>query len=546
MKLVSVVGHQRRGGWFLALVFGLLVLAAAPGVARASAFGFGKPVFVDPVLHGGEPTVAYALKSGLLVYTSHEGTTHLYSSAAPFAPAESGGFLGNYHNQVNIWTSANHGRSWQLVPFGSATNPLATGFSDPDLTQDDARNIYNTGINLANDALFSSQNGGRTWPTGTAQCHEGDRPWLAGGKANEVFLSTDTVEAGHQIFHSTDAGASCDPHGISDSGSTPDGGTYLGQGKLFYDHRRGSLVEPIYYVGKNGRPDGVGLGILPSASSAFSNPSAAFSQVRIASTSAYAHWPSMGIDSAGHYYMVWDTDDRDPNSANGCPPQDSGSESFGSVPPTNAQTPLANRVMLAYSTDGGQHWSSPRTVAYSSGHRLLWPWITAGSAGRVGVVWYQYDRVVDPDCAPRDAAVSAMAARIFSADTAHPSETVVNAAGRPIHHGAICAGGTTCAVTVGVTGEDRRLGDYFTDAVDNSGCMLIATGDTTLNDAFTGEISPISHPLFLTQSQGLGLNGKACGQTAASRPGHRHPAKHRPKRRPATHRRPTRAPSFTG
>ena len=36
----------------------------------------------------------------------------------------------------------------------------------------------------------------------TPQCHDGDRPWLAGGKANEVFMSTDTEEGtpSHQML----------------------------------------------------------------------------------------------------------------------------------------------------------------------------------------------------------------------------------------------------------------------------------------------------------------------------------------------------------
>ncbi len=311
-------------------------------------------MFVDRTLAGGEPSVAYALKSGLLVYSSHEGTTHLFSSALPGAPAESGGFLGNYHNQVNIWTSGDSGRSWKLVPFGSATDPFATGFSDPDLTQDANQNIYNTGIDLANDALFSSQDGGRHWLTGTVNCHEGDRPWLAGGGANEVFLSTDTEESGHEIFHSTDAGASCASKAIVNNGSVPGGGTYQGQGKIYYDRTRGALLDPVYYYTSSGTVNGVGIGILPRASSAFSNPAAKFTDTEIAKTTAYAHWPSIAIDSGGNYYIVWDTDDRDTTSANGCPATFSGSESFGSLPPASAATPLANRVMMAYSTDGGQ------------------------------------------------------------------------------------------------------------------------------------------------------------------------------------------------
>ena len=492
------------------ILLAVAAVALLPASAHAAAsLGFAAPVYVDKTLAGGEPSVAYAPKSGRLVYTAHEGTTHLFSSNIPGAPAESGGWLADYRNQVNIWTSQDNGATWQVVNqlAGFFTNPLInTGFSDPDLTQDESGNIYDTGIDLANDALFSSQDGGKTWPTGTPQCHEGDRPWLAGGKANEAFLSTDSDDSGHAVFHSTDAGASCSSNGIGDSGSTPDGGSFGGSGKLYYDHGRGSLVEPIYYHDANGIVDGVGVGILPSAGHAFSDPSAKFSQVHVANTTAYSHWPAMAIDSAGNYYLVWDTDDRDTTSANGCPPTDSGSESFGGT--SNAATPLANSVQMAVSRDGGKTWSSPRTVARQAGHRLLWPWVTAGSAGSVGVVWYQYDRVTDPDCGTGN--VSVMAARITGATGANPKKTVADAAGRPIHSGAVCAGGTVCAVAVGVTGEDRRLGDYFTVDTDARGCLNVATGDTKLVDPVTGNPSPISHPLFLRQNSGPGLTGGIC------------------------------------
>jgi len=255
------------------------------------------------------------------------------------------------------------------VPFGTATDPFATGFSDPDLTQDTNGNISNTGIDLANDALFSSQDGGRHWLTGTLSATRVTAPgWRVAGR-NEVFLSTDTEESGHEVFHSTDAGASCSANGIQDNGRAGND-IYTGTGKLFYDHKRGQLVEPVYYVNSAGFPVGLGVGILRKASTAFTtSPAPAFADVRIANTSAFSHWPSLAIDSAGNYYIVWDTDARDPLTHNGCPPTDSGSESFGSLPPTNATTPLANRVMMVYATDGGQHWSAPRAVAYSAGHR---------------------------------------------------------------------------------------------------------------------------------------------------------------------------------
>src|SRR5204862_6331067 len=124
--------------WLIVFAVGGLMLL--PGPARAAQFGFAAPTFVDKTLAGGEPSVAYATKSGLLVYTAHEGTTHLFSSNIPGAPAESGAWLANYRNQVNIWTSANRGATWHVVNelAGFFTNPLInTGFSDPDFTEDE-------------------------------------------------------------------------------------------------------------------------------------------------------------------------------------------------------------------------------------------------------------------------------------------------------------------------------------------------------------------------------------------------------------------------
>ena len=491
----------------LGLGMGTLVLAgSAPGRVGAQAnVGFTPPVFVDKTLGGGEPFVTYSPISKLLVYTAHEGTTHIFAANVPGAPAESGAFIANYRNQVNIFTSADNGTTWQVVNFlaGFMTDPTKnTGFSDPDLTTDEGGNIYNTGIDLANDALFSSPDGGKTWPTGTIQCHEGDRPWLAGGKANEVFLATDADNSSgtvHTVFQSTDAGASCGSTGIADP---------TGDGKLFYDHTRGSVVEPTW----DSVSHTLGVGILPHASSAFGATPGSFSNVKIAAgTSLSSHWPSMTIDSAGNYYMVWDTDDRQPNTTGGCQSGQTGFLDLGTSP----LTPLANSVMMSTSHDGGLHWTKPVAVAHSSSHRVLWPWVTVGSPGNVGVVWYSYDQVTDPDCGTGN--VSVMAAQISNAlDPARMTETVVDAAGRPIHTGAICMGGTTCAVLGGVTGEDRRLGDFFTVATDVRGCILVATGDSTLVDALTGQPSPVSHPLFLRQNRGTSLTGQDCANPGAT------------------------------
>ena len=456
--------------------------------------GFGTPRYVDNELAGGEPFVIHSSKTGRLVYSAHEGSTHLYRDGLMSGEGD-GDFTSNYRNQVNVWYSDDHGINWKRANWkdtGFVTNPTVTGFSDPDLTEDAGGTIYDTGIDLANDALFSSANGGKAWNTGTPFCHDGDRPWLAGGKPGEVFMATDTGEDGHQVFHSTDSGGSCSRSGISDEG-TIGGHDYAGDGKLYYDHHNGSLVEPMVVSGA-GRHVGLGVSVLPHASTAFdkASPPKFHPRLAVRRTTMKGHWPAIAIDRGDNTYLVWDTDPRTPGTTGGC---------------DGAKTPLANSIKMVHSPDHGRTWSRPTTVAHP-GSTVLWPWITAGNGGNVSVAWYQYNKVVDPDCAT-SGAVRVFNANLFGANTAHPQVHTVNASGRPVHRGGICQGGTTCVAT----GQDRRLGDYMTNATDGRGCVLIATADTMMRDPANGGPLPTARPLFISQDSGRSLTGRNCGRT---------------------------------
>jgi hypothetical protein len=60
------------------------------------------------------------------------------------------------------------------------------------------------------------------------------------------------------------------------------------------------------------------------------------------------------------------------------------------------------------------------------------------------------------------------------------------------------------------TGQDRRLGDFFTNAVDPKGCVLIASGDTTVKGP-GGTERPTALPIFLRQNSGPSLRKGSCG-----------------------------------
>jgi hypothetical protein len=144
----------------------------------------------------------------------------------------------------------------------------------------------------------------------------------------------------------------------------------------------------------------------------------------------------------------------------------------------------------------------------------------AGSPGNASVVWYQMDQLVDPDCdiaASNGQPAPGVKTYIYEAhitnavDPARRAITVTSASGRFIHQGGICDSGTTCAAT----GQDRRLGDYFTNYVDANGCVVIASGDTTVPDAITGGDRITSLPIFIAQNSGPSLTGKDCGAAPA-------------------------------
>jgi hypothetical protein len=464
--------------------------SAGSGAAKTTTAGptFAPPAYVDQQLAGGEPEVFADTLHGTLVYTSHEGTTHLYRDGIVMSPWGDFSFVSNYCNQVNVWTSPDAGTNWyrdRYLGTQCPANPTYTGFSDPDLTQDAGGRLYNTGIDLVNDALFSSIDGGKTWDKGTPSCHDGDRPWLAGGQADQVFMGTDTVEgsrSGHQVFVSNDGGTSCSATGIDDNGSLPDGGSFTGDGKLYYDRLNGTVVEPAIFDHPDGT-FGIGISTLPAGGSKFTPHEA------VRGTTMFAHWPAIAIDSAGAVYLTWDTDDRQAGTSGGC---------------DGVETPAANSIMLVSTKDLGKTWSAPMTVAHP-GTRVLWPWIAAGDAGKVSVVWYQteqQDGLPDLDC--QTGHIHAMEASLTGATTTKAQKWIADAAGRVIHIGWVCQGGTLCVAT----GQDRRLGDYFTNTLDARGCVLIATGDTRLTDPTTGGPLPTARPLFIRQNGGPSLIGK--------------------------------------
>ncbi|MEA2123992.1 MAG: hypothetical protein QOI80_774 [Solirubrobacteraceae bacterium] len=467
--------------WVCALLF--LVLAPA---AAAAPVHFTEPLLIDQARAGGEPVMWTDPIHKSIVYSSHAGTTHLYRPGLASGGALD--FASTYRNQVFMWRSTDDGRTFQRIDYagGFVTDPSKnTGFSDPDFTQDAGGRIYNTGIDLVNTALFSSPDGGQTWDAGTVQCVPGDRPWLAGGAEDEVFLASnvDAPAPGdptHQVFQSTDAGRTCPVRGIPAAGQTESGEDWTGNGKILFDQATQTVVEPANFMAGGGAVTGVGI-------DTYKRGDAGFVPSKAADSSMFAHWPAIAIDDGGTLYLVWDDAPVSETANDGC---------------NGDPSPLPNHILMAYTKDLGKTWSAPIQVAAPSDHLVFWPWVAAGEAGKVSVVWYETDKVVDVGCMQSQLSIKA-ATILHADDDAHRTTEVTDAVGRPIADSDLCLSGTTCVAT----GEDRRLGDFFTNSVGLDGCVQIASGDTTHKDPVTGGELPTSRPIFLRQNSGPRLRG---------------------------------------
>jgi hypothetical protein len=255
------------------------------------------------------------------------------------------------------------------------------------------------------------------------------------------------------------------------------------------------LVEPALINDKDGNLSAIGV------STATPNDSNTYKftphQVATLPNGMTTHFPTLALDSAGTLYLVWDSNDRVANTTGGCYP------AIGQ--PGGSESPAPNAIFMAASKDFGETWSQPIEVA-RPGTKVFWPWVTAGTAGRVAIAYYQSNKLADIDCEKSD--ISVRAVSITGADTASPQMTDVDPVGRPIAKDTtVCQGGTTCVVT----GQDRRLGDYLTIAPDLDGCLMIATGDVTQPDPNTGQPRQTSLPLFVHQNGGTSLFGGTCG-----------------------------------
>jgi hypothetical protein len=175
----------------------------------------------------------------------------------------------------------------------------------------------------------------------------------------------------------------------------------------------------------------------------------------------------------------------------------------------NLRGPNVFDIWFTGSSDKGATWRRPVLVNSDKGTHYF-PWIVAGSTGRVDFIWLN-----SPDCTPTDAEQSpwwTTFAQTRNALDAVPKFQQTAASSSIMHVGGICTNGIFCTANDG----NRDLADSISIAIDRGGSAgLVWTdqGKVLHGDRhITYGCVTSQQPAYANASQGLSCKGPASGK----------------------------------
>jgi hypothetical protein len=155
----------------------------------------------------------------------------------------------------------------------------------------------------------------------------------------------------------------------------------------------------------------------------------------------------MTIDRAGNLYYTWSQAQIASNGEEG--EQD---------------------IYYTFSTDGGAHWVAPIDLTPEANDSAVFPWMVAGDAGRVDLVFYKSNNGENSNVAPPDTVWNVYFAQSMNALNTGSNFKTVQVSTEPNHIGGLCTEGLNCS-------GDRDLLDFLTVDVDHLGAAVIAYSD---------------------------------------------------------------------
>ncbi len=480
---------RRHGGrWAVALAAASLPLAVAPGAAHASTGHSRHGTGHRPGGKGGA--------AGEFVHAPlpppPPGSTSTYNQAAEpqIRAARDGSFFISSENGLgagtDAWRSTDNGLSYTSLPQPNAISAVsgatgvAPGGGDTDLATAPVKNssgtynIYVASLTLGDVTVSASQDAGNTWTSNelSATVPADDREWIAPYGANGFYVSYHAIGAGDEIIvnegqtvngvpTSVDTYDAINPAQPSIYAATMEGNEI---GNIAVDQRTGDVYQIFV-----GCPPGVSQVVTcsnlstaymavgtPTGVSAGGEPVLSFTDYVVYNGNPNQgldnNFPNVAVDSAGNVYASWSND---------------------------------HNVYVSYSTDHGQRWSKPVKVNSGSATTAIYPWMAAGSAGEVDIVYYGTPAAANYQTCGSTGTYTCQNEPwyvFFSQDlkvlkgggwTQHQVTPVV-------HYGGVCQGGVSCTTN----GNDNRdLYDDFGVAVSpTTGLASIAYSDDQYSD----------------------------------------------------------------
>ena len=451
----------------------LPTLSGFTALPTADAPKYSTPILIDDVRAGGEPVIAVT-KQGSILVSAHPGFTHYHPSEPTHPPVE---ILRDYAGQVYLFRSTDNGTTWANIgaPGGTGMGPRSGGLgvSDPDFTvMADGAICYTDLEALAAASTSCSSDDGQTWLTTGNPLASGrpvDRQWLASYK-DELYFTANYF-AGANFRASTDKGITWE-----DRGTTPC------EGDVLANPANGHLYQSC---------NGTGITVSTDAGVTWGEPAGP----KDAKDGGSRMLNEPALDAAGNVWVTWADGERALHVA-GTPDEGKTWPWEYDLTPHFHQFSATPRV--TYNFTAGQ---GPKLESMPTNGSYVWPWVSAGSAGRIAVSWIgSFDTVASDTY---DGPWFIFTAFLLDATAQAPTVVVTQLTPLPIHIGPICQGGTGCQVSSmqGDASGDRRLGDFFETTVEpGTGQLLGVWSNTNEHPA-----DVVGHVQFVRQTGGIAL-----------------------------------------
>ena len=455
---------RKRGIAFftIAAAVAVLVPSTTPSGAGARRVTFGKPVKVsaNDSQSAAEPSIRGS-RDGSLYIVAPQGLT---AGIRPDDDTKGGDV---------IWRSDNGGRTWKFL--GSYDDRAGGG--DADIAPDRSGDLWGSGLTLVNTTATYSEDKGESWkvnPIGTVDTVV-DRQWIETYRNKPfAFMTTGEISTQQIVLSRLELLPNDTPTVVKTIRVSDPTEQYQWPGEIAVANHRNFV-----YVGYNNSFDSPTDenrdrdNIVVTRSTLDLNTTKRFIVAK-SRGDTFDSFVAVDSDKAGNVYAVWT--ERRPKGKGG---------RYGR---TNSY--------LARSRNLGKTWSKPIKLNNRRARTTTFPWVVAGSKGRVAVAFYGTRAL-----GPSPEAVHKKGARpprwkvwvSYSRNAAgrKPRFVKKRALRKTIHKGNICTSGTGCS------SGTRDLLDFFQLDLDACGEIIIAYTDNSRDVVTRQGTRPVNRPEYI-------------------------------------------------